>query len=213
MGLFSFGSRKREIDEFEGLVEAHLDSLYGAALRYTRNAASAEDLVQDTVMRALRFRHRFEMGTNFRAWIHTILTNTFIHRYRRQKREREILEGTTRDDVDRQLVSPMTREQAMHPEHHYLDHMLSDDVLHALDSLPDDFRQVVVMCDIEGLSYKEIAEAMDSPVGTVMSRLYRARRMLEGKLQDVARERGILKGGAPEDKVLDIRQYKRRKEG
>src|SRR5262245_25010936 len=86
-------------NDFEALIEQHLDGRYGAALRYTRNPAHAEDLVQDTVVRALRFRDRFEMGTNFKAWIFTILTNTFIHRYRRSKREREILEGHTRHDV------------------------------------------------------------------------------------------------------------------
>src|SRR4051812_3769918 len=92
-------------DEFEALLESQLDGLYSTALRYTRDPAQAEDLVHDTAVRALRFRDRFEMGSNFKAWIYTILTNTFIHRYRRQKREREILEGPSRDDVERQLRS------------------------------------------------------------------------------------------------------------
>src|SRR5512140_3460759 len=108
--------KPRQLDEFESLIASHLDGLFGVALRYTRDRALAEDLVQDTVVRALRFRDRFEPGTNFKAWVYTILTHTFIHRYRRQKREREILEGTTRDDVDRQLHSDQSREQAMRPE-------------------------------------------------------------------------------------------------
>ncbi len=95
----------RQLDEFEALIETHLDGLFGVALRYTRDRALAEDLVQDTVVRALRFRDRFEPGTNFKAWVYTILTHTFIHRYRRQKREREILDGQNRGDVDRQLHS------------------------------------------------------------------------------------------------------------
>ncbi|MEK7705869.1 MAG: sigma-70 family RNA polymerase sigma factor [Myxococcota bacterium] len=221
MRLLQLGKKQRDIDEFEDLIGKHLDGLYGAALRFTRNSAQAEDLVQDTVVRALRFRERFEPGTNFRAWIFTILTNTFIHRYRRQKREREALEGVRREDVARELRSERSEQQALEPENTYLDGMLSDDVLAALDSLPEEFRAVVVLCDIEGLAYKDIAEAVECPVGTVMSRLYRGRRMLEDKLLGVAIERGIVKGHAggktessvAEPDVLDIAAYRRRKNG
>ncbi len=220
MGLFGFRSAK-QLDEFEALIESHLDGLFGVALRYTRDRALAEDLVQDTVVRALRFRDRFEPGTNFKAWVYTILTHTFIHRYRRQKREREILDGQNRVDVDRQLHSEQSRELALRPESAYLDNLLSDDVLRALDSIPDDFRTVVVLCDIEGLSYKDIADIVGCPVGTVMSRLYRGRRMLEGKLFGLAVEQGIVKpkraAGEPEasqsQTVLDINAFRRRKNG
>lgn len=209
----------RELDEFETLIEGHLDGLFGVALRYTRDRALAEDLVQDTVVRALRFRDRFEPGTNFKAWVYTILTHTFIHRYRRQKREREILDGQNRADVDRQLHSEQARELAMRPEHAYLENLLSDDVLKALDSIPDDFRTVVVLCDIEGLSYKDIADVVGCPVGTVMSRLYRGRRMLESKLLGLALEQGIVRpkreeAGPPSvPQILDIGAYRRRKSG
>jgi len=208
--------KSNDLREFEVLIENHLDSMYVVALRYTRDPSKAEDLVHDTVVRALRFRERFELGTNFKAWINTVLTHTFIHRYRRQKKERELLQGATRYDVDRQLHSEQARQLATAPEHAYLDQLLSDDVLAALDSLPDEFRKVVVLCDIEGLSYKEISEALDCPVGTVMSRLYRARRLLERKLANTAIEQGIIKSKdtveQSESEVFDISKYRRRKE-
>ena len=216
-----FRKKNPVLDEFETLLESQLDGLYSVALRYTRDPAQAEDLVHDTAVRALRFRDRFERGSNFKAWIYTILTNTFIHRYRRQKREREILEGASRDDVERQLRSESARDLAREPESAYLEQLLSDDVIRALDDLPEDFRTVVVLCDIEGLSYKDIADVLKCPVGTVMSRLYRARRLLERKLAVLAVERGILRPGAQaaapveaeEPGVLDINSFRRRKHG
>jgi RNA polymerase sigma-70 factor, ECF subfamily len=219
MSLLRWG-RPSGIDEFEGLIESHLDGLYGLALRYTHDRTLAEDLVQDTVVRALRFRDRFEPGTNFKAWAYTILTHTFIHRYRRQKREREILEGKNRVDVDRQLHSEQSREMASRPESSYLKNLLSDDVVKALDSIPEEFRTVVALCDIEGLSYKDIADVIGCPVGTVMSRLYRGRRMLEGKLFGLACEHGIVRSqdndtaaATTSDQVLDINVFRRRKSG
>lgn len=204
-------------ETFEDLLQSHLDGLYGAALRYTREPQAAEDLVHDTAVRALRFKDSFEMGTNFKAWIYTILTNTFIHKYRRRQREREILGGVTRRDVENRLHSEDSRSAAQDPENSYLRDMLSDDVLAALDALPEEYRMVIVLCDLQGLSYKEIADAIDRPVGTVMSRLYRGRRTLEAKLRGVAIERGILKGEAAlldsdGEKVLDINRFRRRRE-
>ena len=215
--ILPFGKKKNDFDEFEGLIESHLDGMYRVAMRYARDPAAAEDLVQDTVVRALRFRDHFELGTNFKAWIYTVLTHTFIHKYRRQKREREVLEGTSRADVDRQLRSEASREALEKPEKVYLQSLLSDDVVHALDSLPEEFRTVIVLCDLEGLSYKEIADVADIPVGTVMSRLYRGRRVLEKKLLGLAVERGIVKGKDGEESdqrgVVELRAYKRRKDG
>jgi RNA polymerase sigma-70 factor (ECF subfamily) len=215
--MLPFSKKTKNFDEFENLIETHLDGMYRVAMRYSREPAAAEDLVQDTVVRALRFRDHFELGTNFKAWIYTVLTHTFIHKYRRQKREREVLDGTNRADVDRQLRSEATREALDKPEKFYLQHLLSDDVVHALDSLPEEFRTVIVLCDLEGLSYKEIADVVDIPVGTVMSRLYRGRRVLEKKLLGVAVERGIVKSGEREESsdrgVVELRAYKRRKDG
>ncbi len=215
MGFLGFGKKAKQLDEFQALIEQHLDGMFRVALRYTRDRSLAEDLVHDTVVRALRFQDKFERGTNFKAWIYTVLTHTFIHRYRRQKREREILEGATQEDVASQLRSEASRELAAHPEAAYVEHMLSDDVVKALDSLPEDFRSVVVLCDLEGLPYKDIAEAVDVPVGTVMSRLYRGRRLLEQKLAGLAVERGIIKPGAvaEEREVLDLQAFRRRKSG
>ncbi len=215
MGFLGLGKKAKQLDEFQALIEQHLDGMFRVALRYTRDKALAEDLVHDTVVRALRFQDKFERGTNFKAWIYTVLTHTFIHRYRRQKREREILEGATQEDVASQLRSEASRELAAHPEAAYVEHMLSDDVVKALDALPEDFRSVVVLCDLEGLPYKDIAEAVDVPVGTVMSRLYRGRRLLEQKLAGLAVERGIIKPGAraEEREVLDLQAFRRRKSG
>lgn len=218
MGFLGFGKKAKQLDEFQSLIEQNLDGMFRVALRYTRDRAHAEDLVHDTIVRALRFQDRFERGTNFKAWIYTVLTHTFIHRYRRQKREREILEGVTQEDVASQLRSDASRELAAHPEVAYIEHMLSDDVVNALDGLPEDFRTVVVLCDLEGLSYKDIAEAVDCPVGTVMSRLYRGRRLLEQKLAGLAVERGIIKPGAREtaaeqQRVLDLNAFRRRRTG
>jgi len=222
MGILPFGRKKKEKDEFEALIEANLDGLFGVAMRYTRDRALAEDLVHDTVVRALRFRDRFEMGTNFRAWVYTILTHTFIHKYRRQKREREILDGHTRQDVVNQLSSAQAQERIHKPENSYLHDLLSDDVLNALDTLPEEFRTVVVLCDIEGLSYKEIADVTACPVGTVMSRLYRGRRLLEQLLYNTAKEQGIVRESeADGDRltqqgdgggVVDFSSFKRRKQ-
>lgn len=218
MKLLNFRKR-RESDEFGLLIEEHVDGLYRVALRYTRDPSRAEDLVNDTVVRALRFRDRFEMGTNFKAWIYTILTHTFIHRYRRQKREREILDGATRDDVARNLRSDEARRMCEAPERAYFNDLLSDDVVHALDELQEDFRNVVVLCDIEGLSYKEIADVVGCPVGTVMSRLYRGRRLLEDKLVGLAVEQGIVRpkedseDEAARGAVLDLKAYRRRRTG
>jgi RNA polymerase sigma-70 factor (ECF subfamily) len=217
MSWLPLGKKRGNLDEFEGLIETHLDGLYRVAMRYTRDRSLAEDLVHDTVVRALRFRDKFEPGTNFKAWSYTILTHTFIHKYRRQKREREVLDGHTREDVERQLSSQEARDAAFKPEDVYLERMLSDEVIAALDALPEEFRAVITLCDLEGLSYKEIADAIGSPVGTVMSRLYRGRRLLESKLYRVAVERGIVKRDAeasPGEAVVDMSVFlRRRKDG
>lgn len=208
-----FSKKKRsELETFEGLLETHLNGMYRLALSFCRNPATAEDLVNDTCVRALRFKDKFEMGTNFKAWIYTVLHHTFVHRYRRQKREREILEGTTRQDVEATFHSHERHATDTQPENSYLDSMLSDDILRALEALPEEFRVVVTLCDLEGLSYREIADIVDRPIGTVMSRLYRGRRILEESLRDVAIARGVVKAEPEGDQaILDIERYRRRK--
>lgn len=215
MTLLQFRKNVEELESFESLLEGHLDGMYRVALSLTRNPTQAEDLVHDTAVRALRFRDRFEMGTNFKAWIYTVLHHTFIHRYRRQKRERELLDGATRHDVERQLRSETARSAAADPENAYLEDMLSDDVVRALEELPEEFRSVVTLCDLEGLSYKEIADVIGRPVGTVMSRLYRGRRLLEKSLRGLAVERGIVKEESDESQgqggVVNFNRYRRRR--
>lgn len=178
-------------NDFERMLADTLPALTHLALRYTRNPSLADDLVHDTVVRALRFRESFRHGSNFRAWTHTILTNTFIHGYRRSRKEKEILGQAGRRDVEAQLCSEATQESAHRPERALLFNHLSDDVVAALAALPEDFRAAVVLCDLQGHSYREVAAALNCPLGTVMSRLHRARRLLEEQLADYAREQGI----------------------
>lgn len=178
-------------ETFEALIEENLDGLYHLALRYTRDPSKAEDLVHDTVVRALRFRQTFEPGTHFRAWIFRILTNTFMHRYRRSRLEHEALLGSHRMDVQERFEDPQRRRNADAPEASFFSGLMGDEVSQALDKLPEDFRTAVTLCDLEGLSYKEIAEVMGTAVGTVMSRLHRGRRLLRAQLTEYAQSQGI----------------------
>ncbi len=187
-------SRRNRRSEFEGTALPHLDALYGAAYRLTRNPRDAEDLVQDTILRAYRFWDTFQRDSNCKAWLFRILTNTFINSYQKNKRSREVLEAA-RDEqkaIDGVLVHTQGSGQR-DPEGQLIDRTLSDDVVRALEALPTDFRVAVVLCDVEGFSYKEIAEILDCPVGTVMSRLHRGRRLLKNALHDFAVEQGIVK--------------------
>jgi RNA polymerase sigma-70 factor (ECF subfamily) len=197
--------------EFETLLEDQLDALYAAAMRLTRNARDAEDLVQDAVLRAYRFFDRFERGTHFRAWIFRILTNTFINRYRRSVKERTLVDGPERESVTDQLVSRDAADQAGDPERHFFGRLVSDDVVRAVDALPIDFRMVVILADLQEFSYKEIADILDIPVGTVMSRLFRGRRLLEKSLLDYAAETGHVP--TREDGSIDLQSFRSRWSG
>lgn len=201
-------------DEFEVLAIGHLDPLFAAALRLTKNERDAEDLVQDTFLRAYRFFDKFERGTNIKAWLFKILTNTFINRYRRKVKERTIVEDE-RETVHERFMSRDVSENAANPEQYFFDRLLSDDVLKAIDALPLDFRMVVILADLQEFSYKEIAEILDCPVGTVMSRLYRGRKLLQKYLLGYAVEQGVVR--LPEEvdldeasKVLDFRRRSRK---
>lgn len=192
-----FSSEKKRIRQsFEQEALPHLEALHAVALRLTRNGRDAEDLVQDTVLRAYRFFHRFEAGTNCKAWLFKILHNAFINKYRRRVREREVT-GAIEAEGLAPAISSDALDAARDPERAILDGVLSDDVRRALDALPEDFRLAVILCDLEDLSYKEIAEVMDCPVGTVMSRLHRARRLLQAELRDYAAAQGIGAGTEP----------------
>jgi RNA polymerase sigma-70 factor (ECF subfamily) len=184
--------------EFERDVLDQLPSLLAVATRLTRNPAEAEDLVQDAVLKAIRAQTQFESGTNLRAWLLKILTNTFINRYRRGGLERSVLESPDADPLADGWVSASTIESMRDPESQALRPLLEAEIGKALDELPDEFRLAVVLSDVEDLSYKEIADIMGCPIGTVMSRLHRGRRMLKGRLYEQARAFGII---GPEEKV------------
>lgn len=203
--------------EFEALALPHLDVLYAAALRLTRNDRDAEDLVQDSFMRAYRFFDKFERGTNIKAWLFRILTNTFINRYRRTAKERNLVEGSEREAVAERMMAQESSEFGQNPEQRFFDRLLSDDVLKAIDELPVDFRMVVVLADLQEFSYKEIAEILSCPVGTVMSRLFRGRRLLQKALTGYAQELGIV-GVEPaaaltdvQDAPADLQAYRKRR--
>src|ERR1043165_7573505 len=197
--MLDFRQNNRTKSEFEELALSHLDPLYSAALRLTKNERDAEDLVQDTCMRAYRFFDKFERGTNIKAWLFKILTNTFINRYRRKVKERSVVEGVEREAVHDQFVSRDATDFAANPEQYFFDRLLSDDVLRAIDALPIDFRLVVILADLQEFSYKEIAEILDCPVGTVMSRLFRGRKLLQKNLLGYAVETGVVAGSRAMD--------------
>ena len=172
-----------------------LDQLYSAAMRLTHNPQDAEDLVQDTFAKAYASFHQYQDGTNLKAWMYRILTNTFINSYR--KKQREPLQSDADGVEDWQLVraEAHTSQGLRSAETEALDHLPDADVKKALQELPSDFRMAVYLADVEGFAYKEIAEIMDTPIGTVMSRLNRGRSMLRTLLRDYARERGLIPAG------------------
>jgi RNA polymerase sigma-70 factor, ECF subfamily len=211
MGLFDDRRNDLTRAEFEQLALRHLDALYATAMRLTRNERDAEDLVQDALLRAYRFFDRFERGTNIKAWLFKILTNTFINRYRRSSKERTLVEGPEQEAVQEQVVSRAAAEAASDPERWYFDRVLSEDVLKAVDALPIDFRMVVILADLQEFSYREIADVLDVPVGTVMSRLFRGRRLLQKALAGYAAESGFV-AGESEAAVEDLAEHRRRRQ-
>jgi RNA polymerase sigma-70 factor (ECF subfamily) len=181
-------------ERFERDVIPLLPSLYGAAMRLTRNPADAEDLIQDTYLRAFRGFAGFKEGTNLKAWLYRILTNSFINTYRKRQREPQTVDGP--DDIDEWYLFDRLGAQSVQgsAESEVLDRMPDEDVKRALESIPENFRVAVLLADVEGFSYKEIAQIMDVPIGTVMSRLHRGRKALEKALWDTAKERGLVDG-------------------
>ena len=173
---------------FTAQAMEYMPSLYSAALRMTRHAADAEDLVQETYLRAYRGFGSFEQGTNLKAWLYRILTNTFINRYRAAKRRPDETDLEEVEDLYlyRRLGGLEGARASRSAEDELLDVLTEDEVREAVESLPENFRLAVLLADVEGFSYKEIAEIMDIPIGTVMSRLHRGRKALEKALYDFA---------------------------
>ena len=177
--------------EFENLVLEHIDLLYAVALRLTRNPADAEDLTQNTFVKALRFHDKFKKGTYIKAWLLTILRNTFINEYRRKSRRPSEVELSGIEAAPDTRPDPNIFFEPQTGNRDDLLELVDDPVRKAVEALPSDFREAVIMADMEDMSYKEIADVMQCPLGTVMSRLYRGRKMLRESLGDYAREHGV----------------------
>ena len=183
------GDAKRASFEREALV--HMDAVYRVALRLAGNAADADDLVQETMLKAYRSWHQYQQGTNAKGWLLTILRNSFINEYRRRTRHPETV------DVD--TIEPfavLSEDQDEDPQGRFFDQIVDEEVQRAVDGLPEVFREALVLSDVEGLNYQEIAGILGVPVGTVKSRLFRARRLLKERLYRYAVEMGYIKGNA-----------------
>ncbi len=198
MGLFD-RSRPPKRAQFEQEAMEHIDSLYATALRLTRSPSDAEDLVQDTLLKAYRFYDKFEAGTNLKAWLLKIETNTFINRYRRKARERKVFDGASAEPVGEGVMSRAAMRGLTHPIDDAQRGLLAKEIQDALDSLPHEHRLMVVLADVEELSYKEIADIVGCPIGTVMSRLHRARKSMQQRLLAQAVAMGIVRDGAVAD--------------
>jgi len=179
--------------DFETAAMPFLDALYNTALRMTRNAQDAEDLVQETFLKAYRHFDKFEPGTNLKAWLFKIMKNTFINDYRKRQAQPPESDFAEIEGAFESQVSEEATQQIRNPEEEALADVLDEDVQRALDALPADYRMVVLLTDLEDFSYREVAEILDIPVGTVMSRLYRGRKRLEAEMLRYAREHGYLR--------------------
>jgi RNA polymerase sigma-70 factor (ECF subfamily) len=177
-------------EDFEREAVPHMDSLYNYALKMIGDSDDASDLIQETYLKAYRFWDKFEKGTNCKAWLFRIMKNTYINTYRKQTKEPDKVDY---EDVENfyENIKPSSTDSA-HLEKDIYDNLLDDELSEAISSLPEDFRTVVLLCDIEGYTYDEIADFIDCPVGTVRSRLHRARKMLYIKLQDYAADKGYV---------------------
>lgn len=216
MGLLGTKPKTADREQFEREVLPHLDGLYGAALRLTRRPSDAEDLVQDTILKAYRFYDRFEAGTNLKAWLFKILTNTFINRYRRSARERSVFEGQMSEPVGEGVMSRAAMRGLIDPVGDAQRALVVAEIQTALDALPDDYRIMVLLADVEELSYREIADIVGCPIGTVMSRLHRARKMMQKHLVDQAVQLGIIvepvEDATPSAETVSLEAYRRKKE-
>ncbi|MEK7250377.1 MAG: sigma-70 family RNA polymerase sigma factor [Bacteroidota bacterium] len=182
--------------EFQSEALPHMDFLYNYALRMTYNAADAEDLVQETFLKAFRFWDSYEKGTNIRAWLFRIMKNAYINRYRKEKKEPETVEYQEVENFYNNVRGSAAESSDL--QEAVFSNLLEDEVSRAIVELPDDFRTVVILCDIEELTYEEVAAFVDCPVGTIRSRLHRGRKLLRARLLGYAKKRGYV-----EEKMKD----------
>lgn len=221
-----FGRKAKQQEELQRAFEQeaipHLDALFATALRLTKSEEDANDLVQETMLKAFRYFDKYQEGTNCKAWLFKIMTNTFINRYRKQQKRKEFLVDEDfrplQDRAESPAENPFVGDFVMEEQIYY--RLFGDEVKQALEEIPVDFRMVVLLADLQDFAYKEIAEIMECPIGTVMSRLYRGRRMLQAKLVDYARAQGVqipaeLDEAAPavEDgsSITDLTSYRKKK--
>ena len=185
---------QKKLSEFEQVALVHIDSVYNVALRLTRNTSDAEDLVQETYLKAFRFFNKFQAGTNCKAWLLKILTNLFNNKYRQRIKEPpQVSYDEIEEDFLYSRLLKETLEPNENPEQILFSQIVEDDVKKVMDSLPQEFKMVVILSFIEDCSYKEIAEIMDTNIGTVKSRLHRGRTMLQKALYEYAKKRGFVK--------------------
>ncbi len=213
-----FSSRAKTSDTFTEAVLTHLDALYAIAMRLTRNPEEAEDLVQDTFIKASRSREQFTPGTNLKAWLARILTNTFINRYRRAGLAKSVFESAETDTTTAEgWFSAASMRQLREADEIALAPIVETEIARALDALPADYRLAVILCDVQEFSYEEIANIMGTPIGTVMSRLHRGRKLLQKSLYDHAVALGIVKTAntpaSDERPIANLASYRDRKRG
>lgn len=213
MGMFSRGKDPRRL-EFETDALRHMDALYGTALRLTRSDADAQDLVQETFLRAYRFYDRFEPGSNMKAWLFKIQYNAFVNRYRRGSLERSIMETLTESPNADSVMSSATMRSLVDPVSEAVRPLVASEIERALATLPEEYRAMIMLADVEELSYKEIADVIGCPIGTVMSRLHRARRLMQAELADAPTvERASEQTSPQPTEAVSLSDYRRRKAG
>lgn len=216
-----FGNKRAAKDEaFQREAVPHLDALYGTALRMTKDEQDAEDLVQESMLKAYRYFDRYENGTNCKAWLFKIMTNTFINKYRKAKKRQEFLVDDDYRPLQERAAAPELNpfvDDFHDDEERMYFKMFGDEVKAALETMPVDFRMVVLLADLQDFAYKEIAEIMDCPIGTVMSRLYRGRRMLQAALEEYARSEGyigrtpqVAQDEEPGENLTNLDEYRRK---